>query len=37
MDFYSFIKEHPNLLEKIQSSKKYEKDISSVWPGPSAQ
>jgi adenine deaminase len=37
MDFYNVIKEHPNLLEEIQSSKKYDKDVSSVYPGPSAQ
>jgi hypothetical protein len=35
MDFYNFIREQPNLLGEIQSSKKYDKDISSVCPGPS--
>jgi hypothetical protein len=37
MDLYKFIKEQPNFLEEIQSSKKCAKDISSVCPGPPAQ
>jgi hypothetical protein len=37
MDVYNFIKEQPNFLEEIQPSTKYDEDISSVCPGPSAQ
>jgi hypothetical protein len=37
MDFYNFTKEQVNLLKEIQPSKKYEKYISSVCPGLTAQ
>jgi hypothetical protein len=37
MDFHNFLKEQPNLLEEIQSSKRYDKDVSRICPGPSAQ
>jgi hypothetical protein len=37
MDINNLIKEQPNFLEEIQPSNKYDKDISSVRPGPAAQ
>jgi hypothetical protein len=33
-DFNTFMKEQANFLEEIQPSKKYEKDVKSVYPGP---